>query len=145
MVSEDLAATRKNELAASLVRRNDFSAKIMELTGELAELSDQTKRISFQDHFSNLIQKTLKIIRRPINTENMMPFHLAAQSKIKEILDMNKLCQNIKIENVESETKEKLELEPEPVLVPKPKYQSSLMPSKISPSLKESSLNVSTV
>jgi hypothetical protein len=40
VISGDVADMRKNEVAVSLVRRNDFKAKISELTGLQAELSD---------------------------------------------------------------------------------------------------------
>ena len=72
----------------ALVRRNDFNSKFQQLTGKEVEISENQKQVSFQDHFFELIQKTLKIIKRPIDTDEMRPFHLSKMSKIKEMLDM---------------------------------------------------------
>ena len=54
-------------------------------------MSENKMRISFQEHFHDLTIKTQEIIRSPINTENMQPFHMNAMSKIKQMLDMKKV------------------------------------------------------
>ena len=46
-MSEDIANQRKNDIAAILVRRNDFKSKFNALSGKDNELSDNIKRISF--------------------------------------------------------------------------------------------------
>jgi hypothetical protein len=74
------------------VRRNDFKSKFLLLTGGQTELNDDMRRISFQEHFIDLTEHSLKIIRRPINTQNMVPFHISKLSKIREMLDLSKTC-----------------------------------------------------
>ena len=49
------------------------------------------KRVSFQEHFLDLTRRANKIIRRPIDTDEMKTFQTTAMSKIKEMLDMNKV------------------------------------------------------
>jgi hypothetical protein len=67
-MSEDIANQRKNDIAETLVRRNDFKSKFLVLTGGQTKLNDEMRRISFQDHFIDLNNRSLAIIRRPINT-----------------------------------------------------------------------------
>lgn len=89
LLNESIANARKNNLAMTLVRRNDFNSKLIELTGEKTEIADELKHISLQDHFHDLTSRALKIIKRPIDTANMQPFHVNAMSKLAQLLDMN--------------------------------------------------------
>ena len=66
----------------TLVRRRDFKSKFLHLKGKVEDLDDHTLRVSFQEHFYDLTQKALKIIRRPIDTDHMQPFHLNKMSKL---------------------------------------------------------------
>ena len=54
-------------------------------------MTDAKKRISFQQHFHDLVKKSLKIIKKPIDTDDMQTFQLTKMSKIKQMLDMNKV------------------------------------------------------
>lgn len=67
-MSEDIANQRKNDIAETLVRRNDFKSKFLVLTGGQTKLNDEMRRISFQEHFNDLNNRSMAIIRRPINT-----------------------------------------------------------------------------
>jgi len=61
------------------------------MTGELDPLSEAVKRLSFQEHFVDLNRKCLKIIRRPIDTDEMRPFHMNKMSKVKDLLNMGQV------------------------------------------------------
>ena len=91
MLSDKIAAERGLDLATTLVKRNDFKQKFALLTGELDPLSEAVKRVSFQEHFVDLSKKTLKIIQRPIDTDEMRPFHMNKMSKVKDLLNLNQL------------------------------------------------------
>ena len=71
LINESIANARKNNLAMALVRRNDFNSKVLLLTGQKEDIAEDLKRVSFQEHFHDLTQKALKIIRKPIDTEHM--------------------------------------------------------------------------